>query len=586
MPAKKTATKTSKTTSKTTSKKTPTKADSVSVASVADTATLHDYQDCGFDEWSAVILTRSIRIATSKEYEGCILARVVPGSGPTAKASSFYLKEIPVKYRQQHNCRTCKDFIDAYADVVVCKPDGTIDPLLFSALDRGSVPAFYKAAHTALVKRLVVLLGGIHTLQPFYADVTTLGCARNVDKHGVEWTHFSAIVDKKFTKKHSRRSLRSDADTLASALEDYAHSSAVGWVYDRSNTLGLLPTQKHMIEVFKELCDMYKASITAAHREAVILCAAAQHQDVSHIRSSVLGPVMDRVKEGQSPEQIISFIRSVNDPMKHMRPTTVTEGNIKRADKLIEELGLESAFKRRIATVAELKKESRLLWYPEDKKESTAASHKEPTGFASRTISLSSSRRTKSPSAPQDGGSMTWACFVANVLPRTRAMEVTLRSSESYGGITAAVDKKSAPLFYWDSAENRNPYAWFVTNPPGAPSSANLGIRGRVVGICSIPCVWTGGYEQHDGAILLLEGAKPPPRMSLAIFPACLRSELREIRSSVERISANGLLQSTPGNAAYGLWLQPRESNGRALAQVIVEYSGGLRQTITIDRWM
>lgn len=104
-----------------------------------------------------------------------------------------------------------------------------------------------------------------------------------------------------------------------------------------------------------------------------------------------------------------------------------------------------------------------------------------------------------------------------------------------------------------------------------------------VTGICLQPSMWRDSAEhQGAGVMLVLQGAHDTRNHELALFPETLRSDLREIRSTIEAFSLAGKLDPAPnGASACGFMLR----KGLDWACRVKVTRAGNTYEYLLDRW-
>jgi hypothetical protein len=179
---------------------------------------------------------------------------------------------------------------------------------------------------------------------------------------------------------------------------------------------------------------------------------------------------------------------------------------------------------------------------------------------------------------------ITWVKFASKVLPNAEQILLNTGMHLNYGAIVTAVDMDAPPILQWDTEEARNPFSWYVYHGGSTPGDWSLKPRvwTPVSGICLKPSMWQNGnaFERMgSGAMLILEGAKDTRNNSMALFPEILKSELHQIRSTIEMFSKRGKLEGQEEASACGLFLQ-----GDAGTNIRVKTSLGTTE-YRIDRW-
>jgi hypothetical protein len=178
---------------------------------------------------------------------------------------------------------------------------------------------------------------------------------------------------------------------------------------------------------------------------------------------------------------------------------------------------------------------------------------------------------------------ITMQKFATTVAPSAEKMEIQLGHSAAFVSITTAVDPDAPKLFQWDHS-----FAWYLWHGGAAPSQYGLSTGWvSVSGITRLPARWDDEEEQRfrhhgDGIIMMLDGARETRVAGAALFPSCMRSELREVRSVIESYSRGASMEGLREGSAIGIDL--RES-GSGFPVAIRVTKDGRSQTYKIDRW-
>jgi hypothetical protein len=93
-----------------------------------------------------------------------------------------------------------------------------------------------------------------------------------------------------------------------------------------------------------------------------------------------------------------------------------------------------------------------------------------------------------------------------------------------------------------------------------------------------------GGVTHHgDGVLLVLKGCREHENRAsgLALFPECLRSELHEVRSVIEKFSN----ANKPEGSVHGSAAGPMIPEQGSYAHVVKVVTPSGTQQYTIDRW-
>jgi hypothetical protein len=196
--------------------------------------------------------------------------------------------------------------------------------------------------------------------------------------------------------------------------------------------------------------------------------------------------------------------------------------------------------------------------------------------------------RTTAPAPMRRGGGvqkMTFAKFLRTYAGSAESVKVRINTSDDFVALTTAELKTAPPILQWDSPEHRNSVAWY--RYASGSSAHRWGLKSgtmcEVVGITALPWMWHGGMtsNQSEGAVFIIAGARDSQSSGLCLFPETLRSELHEVRKTIEAHSHSGRLVRPTGQLASGLGYGPRASSSISLEVT----QGGVIYDVEIDRW-
>jgi hypothetical protein len=265
-------------------------------------------------------------------------------------------------------------------------------------------------------------------------------------------------------------------------------------------------------------------------------------------RGSAFGALMDDVIAGRNLAATTRSHDARMHPLHYQRPQAApSAGNVAQAEKIFEKLGLAAALRRKPMAL----EEAQCFWRPRK--------YIPPT----RTDGIFGHLKTKDGPAPTPpntvlNGSVvvsTWAKFERDVLPRALKIHLKTPYAGSYCCFTTATDPEAPPIMKWDSLEKRNPGDWFIYHPSSSPQMWGLpsGAFVEVLGLAYPPSSWTSNYEGKPLKVqAILQGARLERAPTLAIFPQSVKSELHEVRATIEAASKAGRLDSEVRQHASG----------------------------------
>lgn len=378
-----------------------------------------------------------------------------------------YLLGFPESERQHYNCNACKSFIRHYGPAVIIDATGQISSPFWSAqVDAEHDLAFYNL--NAMVRRASV--SGI-----LLSDETSWGTAKNMDgRTGHVWEHLSvtppnslvyrsrtktpdqAMAEKKEEHKALRRAL---ADFSLSTVEQ-ALNLATSGALRRGDLV------KAALGWFLEVKqDQERNRATIDNR--LWLTVASAPAGFCYIRSSLAGSLMSDIQEGYNAADVKRRYEDKADPSQYQRAQVAPKaGNIAQAEKVIADLGLETALERRYAMASELP----LFWRSHKLAAEQKVSQGPVFGHLKPKVKEATSTGLEIPAVK-----MTWDKFKRTVLVDALSMEVLVpRTTERFAGLVTAADPDAAPILQWDGLEKRNPVSWYYAD------GADASIRKRV----------------------------------------------------------------------------------------------------------
>ena len=499
------------------------------------------------------------------------------GSAPlfTTNAGDLYgllLDGIPEEARQHYNCNACRHFVNRYGGLVkIDEKTGKQTPVMWPE----KAPAFFSEA----VKKIRRKVSAATVTGVFITSERQLGTPMTGS-----WEHMAVKVPEPMVH---RKRLKNAFQEAAEKAEDYGLlASAIGKyrtetvetavnllrseaLYRSENVLG-------MAEWFLEVLQLVKEK--RATRNIIWYKAATAPVGFCHISSNVIGTLLDDIAAGYDFNTVSRKFAEKMNPLQYQRPQAApSAGNVAQAERIVEKLGIANSLKRRYARLDEIQ----TIWRPIPVKKAGGVS----AGVFARVATKEQQR--ESPNAMSGPTvTITWEKFRRTVLGSARKIEFYVPGKEEcYTAILTAEDQEAPPIILWDTEENRNPFSWYVYSGGSTPSRWNL-LPGyvEVTGVTLQPNLWQPGYE-HRGAsvIFILNGAKDRDRRStgLALFPEVLKSELHEVRSTIEAYSKSEKLGGADEASACGVRLQ-KGLNWNAQFRVTTDIGTTIYK---LDRW-
>lgn len=481
-----------------------------------------------------------------------------------------YISHLPVESQGHYRCHACKDFVNKYLSLVTIDERSIARPV-FSDRD---VPPFFKPAFAALW----AIVAAAKVTSVFVTDKVVWGSPVTE-----AWTHLAGTPNKGdkhiFFDRPATRSagqhkaaLTEGFHMVKKALEEISQSAA-----DEAHRIlasGHLRNSEIAVEQAKWFKELPARGLNGIHRTHSLWRSVATSPEAFwHVRSNMLGTLLDALLKGESFAQISGSWAKKVAPLQYLRPQAPpSSGTVKRAEEIFAQLGLGPSLQRRFAKRTDILE---TFWEPRGPQEEPRGpglfGHLETKdGVKSKVDAVELPRRV-----------MTWAKFARDILPGAKKLQVVLdHYTGPYFGLTAAVNPLAPPLFKWDNnPERRNSVSGFFVVGGSAPALWSLQ-QNAVVDVKAIvrpPDEWFTPAPMTK-AFFVLDGA----RYALAdqqhngIFPACIRKELHEVRAVIEAFSKTEILHGAQEGDANGL------AFGFDGFQINLIVDG---DKITLDRW-
>lgn len=496
----------------------------------------------------------------------------------TENLYDIFLVNLPEEARQHYTCRACRDFVNRYGSLVAIDSEtGETNPVMWSTSSttaiffRNAVEAVYKQVKNAKVTGV------------FLTSEKRLG----MPKTGV-WHHMAVdtpayLLHKKnylFTAGQKMAEKKEDFNMLFRAVMKYKKStveSAVNLL--RSNSLyrseKILGIAEWFLDVMKDFDDNHGKFATNQVWKRVATAPAG----FCHISSSMIGTLLDDIEAGMDFEAVKRRFDEKMNPTKYQRPQVAPAAqNVARAEEIVAKLGIANSLKRRYARLDELQK----VWTPHVEKPKSAR------GVFGNVFGGIKTKESVNEPKPiiGHGTTMTWEKFSRTVLPTAKKIEIkTSYGRDSFAALVTAVDPEAPPIIQWDTEENRNPFSWYLYSGGSYASDWNVrtGEYVEVTGVVLQPNLWQPGYDhQGKGVFFILKDCKDKWNSASGLFPEIMRSELREVRATIEAYSKANPLSGDWEADACGLCYQANSNNWQCNLKVTTDVGVSLYK---LDRW-
>lgn len=525
-----------------------------------------------------------------------------------------YLDLLPgVEERQVHNCHCCRRFIETYGGLVAIGGEGRTWSVLWNP---SRVPSYYVPAFAALQRKVqnARVTGLFVTNQDVWGNPITVktdvgkNVCVSVPVGNIEvgnpligtsgsiitekWTHLSvrppnAMIYRgecaPLTSYQVAAAMRENVKAVQFAMVDYAPR-----VLDealrvlRSETLARSEKFIGPIEWLRRLHDWPKGEKNQNVRNNIIWRAVAHAPEgFCHIRSSVVGPLLNDIVAGVPFADLQRRHAAKVDPLMCQRPQVApSEGNVRAAEKLVEQLGIARSLERRFARFEELPLQD-AFW-------SEGESRAVQTGGVFSHIETKKPRKDAVPTVDIPAQTMTWEKFKRTVLISADQINLAVPASGGFYALVTAQHSDAPPIVKWDREEERNPVSWY-TYPRGSNCGQwglSAGSFARVRAVIAGPNMWGTRPMPELGmhVFLILEACADTMKgCGNALFPEFLKGSLHGARSTIEAYSRSATLGGRGEASACGLGFGPQqEQHGYFMLRVL---AGNAWTEYRIDRW-
>lgn len=494
------------------------------------------------------------------QLEQLVAGRVAANKGPLFRASvpniwQLYLNGISEHDRQHYNCSCCRRFLERYGTLVAIGSDGLTSPILWSDVE---VPEFFR--ESVRLMREAVSRAAV-SCRFFWNDAVWGQPVTGV------WTHLHGRPAVGPTTKDAGSLIAESChefQVLNRGLAEYPIEVAQQAL--RALKSDLLYRSEKALSIAKWFVDLHESIMDRPgdiRRNLVWRAVGSAPPGYCHVKTTVIGSLMDDIRAGMDFEMIKSRWSQKLHPLQYQRPQAAPrDGQIEAAERLFAEMGAARSLERRFATLQDIQQ---FIWRPSEAAPSSAT---KPGGIFSHL------RESAVPKLDLPAVDIRWSKFEREVLPGVRNLSVVLpHQRSSFYGLMAAVHPDAPPILQWDGLDGkRNTVSWYHYHGGSSPNTWGLssGLV-RVTGIFHYPFHWTDPEKfkhQADGIMFALEGAVDQNHESgIAIFPETLRSEFREVRSVIEAHSKKMSPEGRETGNANGIALRGKG----AVVEVLIE---------------
>jgi hypothetical protein len=359
---------------------------------------------------------------------------------------ALFLDSLPQSLRQHYTCHACREFIRKYAGLVTIT-DGVATPVMWPPdADTGLLSNALRALHQAVARAPIT---GVFLSRDAVWGTPQTG----------PWHHFavrpSAALLTQPTLLKTLGQLAADQREERSMLERGLAEFSIDVVRKAYTLLssGQLARSDRHVGAARWLLELHErlAPAVGRARENLLWLAAAQAPaGFCHVRSGMLGTLLEDVAAERPFHQIKARFEEKMDPTQYMRPQAApSAGQVAQAEKVVATLDAAGALLRRYARLDDVKE---FVWRPQP------APAPSPSGGVFSHL-LSQSRAPKLELPRQ---TLTFEKFRRTVLPGAVTIELQVPgSSGHFMALVTAAKPEAPPILQWDAEESRNPVSWY-----------------------------------------------------------------------------------------------------------------------------
>ena len=348
-----------------------------------------------------------------------------------------FLAALPDEARQHYTCHACRRFVDTYGGLVTINADGE----MASALWRLSAPDMFKLPAQHMIRAVV----RANVTGVFLSGSNVLGTPVTGD-----WHHMSVLDAPKYSNR-----LLTPSQAMAEKTEDYKileRSLAEFSQATVEQAMRLLDSEalyrsEKCLGVAKWLLALQKSIATTKSAKAkanlIWLAVASAPVSYAHVRSSMIGTLLEDIQSGMSFEAVASRFAEKMQPANYQRSQVApTQGNVVQAEQIVKKLGLENSLQRRYLSIGEI---PAFVW----RRREVKASVQTDGVFAN--IATKTKTKPQSTSMALPVVTMTWDKFQRTVLPTATKIEIKVENSNRFAALVTAVHPESENILQWSN---------------------------------------------------------------------------------------------------------------------------------------
>jgi hypothetical protein len=484
-----------------------------------------------------------------------------------------------------HDCRACRNFVNTYGTLVTIGENGVLQSVLW---DESDAPPKYLEA----VKKTTLAVERAPVVSVFYTSESVWGKPQTG-----AWAHLAVRAtpehvwkSKTLSASQKMAEVTSDYQTLSRALAKYSLST-IGTAVSLLKSEALYRSEAVLGNaewLFKIQDKRTQSNNQKSINQLVWRATASAPTGFCHVGSSMIGTLLDDLQSGSfSFDQVKRRFDEKMNPLQYRRPQVAPKaGNVAQAEKLVAQLGIESALARRWARREEVVP----VWlaYP------TARPAASRTGVFKDVATQVSAYQQSSERMRLRVQNITWEKFAREILPEASKIELHVETRKmNFCALVTQADPTAPPILQWDFEDTRNPVSWYVYGGKdinGHYTSGSLYRQWNVnPGWVTVPAItyqpnmWFGDRTPHHGkgVLFILEGCRDLEGRTagLGLFPQILKSELHGVAATIEAYSRRGVI--TGVSNASGILIQDKSVPGTRVRV----FRPGIEAEYIIDRW-
>lgn len=348
------------------------------------------------------------------------------------------------KERTEHDCNCCKNFIRNVGNVVAVV-NGEIKTIW--DIDTSNVDPAYVEVANALAEhvRSRKIKGPFRTIEKRF------GTKR--DAHGFD--HFHCTIPKALNPQRGESVARAvgKLNTFKEVLERGVKTitlEATETVLDLISQNSLYRGKEHekTVRTAQSLITLYKKTKTLDKKQHFLWTAALTKGPEVCFKNTVIGSLLEDLSNGKDIEKAVASFESKVAPQNYKRTSApITQTMIAKAQETLNNLGLETALNRRLATLNDLSVNNTLFV-------DRTSRELMKDGLLSELLDSEVQHTPKKLKGVTD---VNIKDFIKDVLPRATSIDLMVdnKHSNNFVSLVSPVDTNVQPLFKWD-----NNFSW------------------------------------------------------------------------------------------------------------------------------